>query len=352
MVAALCKEIELRGMGNPREENFSMFENNSIATIYFGGGTPSILSVDDLQSILLQIRKYFTLSNDAEITLEANPDDISMEKLMAWKGMGINRLSIGIQSFIEHDLKWMNRVHDATQAIRSVQMAKEAGFKNYSIDLIFGVPGLSDEQWKENMHTALKLEVPHIAAYALTVEPKTALHQMIQLKKKENTNQEVQAAQYLQLMETLSASGYEHYEISNFALPGYRSRHNSSYWQGIPYIGIGPSAHSYNSTERFWNVANNPMYIKSLNESQIPFEKEVLSKKQRLEEYIMTSIRTIEGLDLNHVSTHFSPKDALRIEQECKGEIVQGKMLKVNNSLILTNEGKLLADAISVKLFE
>lgn len=352
MVKAICKEIKIRASLPRNGDEISVLkEGENIRTIYFGGGTPSLLTAEELDLILSEIRLNYQIAPDAEITLEANPDDISLEKLIFWKHAGINRLSIGIQSFAEKDLMWMNRVHHADQALNSVLMAREIGFDNFSIDLIFGTPGLTNAQWEKNIETAIELNVPHIAAYALTVEPKTALQKMIALKKKEDINQETQASQYLILMNALAGAGYEHYEISNFARPGFRSKHNSSYWQGESYIGIGPSAHSYNGVARMWNVANNPNYIKNLNENIIPYEKEILTTKQKLEEYIMTAIRTSEGIDLGFVRSQFSKEDAARIEQETKAEIEEGKMLRKSNSLVLTNEGKLFADAISVKLF-
>lgn len=350
MIVSLVREIEIRSLSSEKEISIISSEEN-IETIYFGGGTPSLVLGNDINSIIEAIKRNFKISENPEITLEANPDDISLEKLNNWKSAGINRLSIGIQSFIERDLKWMNRAHDATQAINCIELARSAGFENFSIDLIFGTPGLSDKEWEKNIQTVIDLDVPHIACYALTVEPKTILNKMIQSKEKENINTDVQAQQYLMLMELMRGAGYEHYEISNFAKPGFSSKHNSSYWQGKNYIGIGPSAHSYNGEMRLWNKANNAIYIKSINENIIPFEKENLTQSQKLNEYIMTSLRTIEGMDLDFIEKSFSIEQRQRIENIIKKEVEKEKITFRNNKIILTNAGKLFADGIAVKLF-
>ncbi len=338
MINSLLREIEIRS-GSAKETDGNEIailssKNEIIETIYFGGGTPSLLSQRDIHDLLATIKKNYKVDDKAEITLEANPDDITIGKLNEWKNEGINRLSIGIQSFIERDLKWMNRAHNAKQAFDCIDLAREAGFNNFSIDLIFGTPNLSNEEWKENVQKVVNMNVPHLACYALTVEPKTALQKMIELKKKENVNSDMQAIQYSILMQMMHDAGYEHYEISNFAKPGFRSRHNSSYWQGKKYIGIGPSAHSYNGNIRMWNKANNTIYVDSIQKNTIPFEKEILTEAQRLNEYIMTSLRTIEGLDLNFIERKFSPNERKRIQR-----------------IILTDKGKLFADGIAVKLF-
>ncbi|MEO6813573.1 MAG: radical SAM family heme chaperone HemW [Ginsengibacter sp.] len=351
MVKSLIKEVELRSAS--KEIDVSIIsKDEKIETIYFGGGTPSLLSEVEIQELLSAIKCNYCVNEGAEVTLEANPDDITTEKLKEWKHAGINRLSIGIQSFIERDLKWMNRAHNASQALDCIHLAREAGFNNFSIDLIFGIPGLSNEEWKENVQKVIDLNVPHIACYALTVEPKTALQKMILLKKKENIDNDDQAIQYAVLMQMMHGAGYEHYEISNFAKPGFRSRHNSSYWQGKKYIGIGPSAHSYNGQMRMWNKANNPLYIQSLQQNTIPFEEEILTTAQQLEEYIMTSLRTIEGMDLQFIEDHFSIKERKRIQNILKTQVGKERILVIGNKIILTDEGKLFADAITVKLFQ
>jgi oxygen-independent coproporphyrinogen-3 oxidase len=245
----------------------------------------------------------------------------------------------------------MNRAHNAAQALNSINLTREAGFHNFSIDLIFGTPRLTDEEWEKNIETVIDFDIPHVSSYALTVEPKTALQKMIELKKKENINGDVQSKQYLMLMETLHSAGYEHYEISNFAKPGFRSKHNSSYWQFKKYVGIGPSAHSFNGKIRTWNKANNMIYMTSLRENMIPFEKEILSETQKLNEYVMTSLRTIEGLDLNFIETNFSKKERSRIESLLNKKIKKENYFLENNKIILTDEGKLFADAVAVEFF-
>jgi oxygen-independent coproporphyrinogen-3 oxidase len=351
MVESLIKEIEIRSNFSKENEAAIISEDEIIGTIYFGGGTPSLLSEKELHSILSSIKASYKIAAGAEITLEANPDDLDLSKLKVWKNAGINRLSIGIQSFIERDLKWMNRAHNAEQALNSIELAREAGFNNFSIDLIFGTPGLTDKEWEKNIKTVIDLNVPHISSYALTVEPKTALQKLIGLKKKEDVNNDVQSLQYLLLMQMMRAAGYEHYEISNFANPGFRSKHNSSYWQSKKYIGIGPSAHSFDGKIRMWNKASNMTYIKSLQQNIIPFEKEILTETQKLNEYVMTSLRTIEGMDLTYIEKKFSQKEKNRIENLLIGKIKKGNYFEESNKIILTDEGKLFADAIAAELF-
>ena len=340
-VDALLKEIQLQSTYLPSEP---------VNTIYFGGGTPSLLSIDELTSILQTLRQTFTVAADAEVTLEANPDDIVEEKLKDWKQVGINRLSIGVQSFFEEDLRWMNRAHTAQQAIGNLQLARQY-FDNITIDLIYGTPTLPDEKWQHNVQQAIALGITHLSCYALTVEPGTALAHMINKHKTIDVNTEDQARQFLLLMNWMQAAGYEHYEISNFALPGKRSRHNSSYWQGASYLGLGPSAHSFNGESRQWNIANNALYIKSLKEDKVPFEVEHLTSTQRLNEYIMTSLRTMEGLNLEYVITGFGEKAANKLKQEAQQFIETGKMQLNNGYLQLTKEGKLFADGIAAELF-
>ena len=321
-------------------------ENESIETIYFGGGTPSLLQISDLRLQIAKLTENFKVSGNAEITLEANPDDINEEKLKGWKEIGINRLSIGVQSFFEEDLLWMNRAHNAQQAIGNLQLAIQQ-FDNITIDLIYGHPLLSNEKWKQNVEKVIALDIPHISCYALTVETKTPLSKMIKEKKKENVQQEKQSEQFLLLMQWLEDTGYEHYEISNFAKPGFRSRHNSSYWQGKKYLGLGPSAHSFDGESRQWNVSNNNSYIESLEKNKVPFEKEVLTPSQRINEYIMTALRTKEGLDLGKLSETISHE----LGTASKKFIESGKLIFQENKLVLTKEGKLFADGIAAELF-
>lgn len=323
----------------------------SIDTIYFGGGTPSLSTREQLNSVMNTLRETFTINAGAEITLEANPDDISLPVLQEWKSLGINRLSIGVQSFREEDLVWMNRVHHVNQSLQAVQLAQEAGYNNISIDLIYGVPGMDDAAWKKNIQTAVGLNVQHLSCYALTVEPGTALHKMIALYKTEPVDPNLAAQHFDILVKAATAAGFEQYEISNFAQPGFRSRHNTSYWKGIHYLGLGPSAHSFNGTTRQWNLANNIKYIRSINEGIVPSEREILTPEQQLNEYIMTSLRTIEGMDLNYIETHFGNEHGERIRTESKKYIETGRIELQGAALVLTPAGRFFADGIAADLF-
>lgn len=336
LLAAIGKEIALAAKDQDWPVN----------TIYFGGGTPSLLNTDEIASLLQAIRSFYKVDAHAEITLEANPDDITEEKLQGWKSIGINRLSIGIQSFFEEDLRWMNRAHNAKQAEQSLQLALQH-FKNITIDLIYGTPGLTHEKWQQNVVKAITLGVPHLSCYALTVEPKTPLDKLIRLQKKKDVDPGVQSEQFLLLMDWAKQAGYEHYEISNFAKPGFSSRHNTSYWQGKPYVGIGPSAHSFNGGERKWNIANNQKYIDALEKDALPFEKEVLTPVQQLNEYIMISLRTKEGIDLRKMLE----EERSAVLKAAQKYIRQQLLLYENEVLGLTNEGKLYADGIAADLF-
>jgi oxygen-independent coproporphyrinogen-3 oxidase len=270
---------------------------------------------------------------------------------MNWKNSGINRLSIGVQSFFDEDLKWMNRTHNGEQAYWSIEMAKRAGFNNYSLDLIYGSPGLTDEKWRINLHRAIDLDPAHISCYALTVEPKTALFKMINSHISENIEPERQATQFLNAIQVLKNAGFEHYEISSFAKPGKRSRHNSSYWQSKKYLGLGPAAHSFDGVSRQWNIANNASYIKSLNAGKLCFESEVLEPRDLLNEYIMTSLRTSEGLDLNQVNKRFGWDKRNVLENNAEAYVSSEQMRIDNEKLILTEQGKLFADGIAAALF-
>jgi oxygen-independent coproporphyrinogen-3 oxidase len=337
LLNALLRETEM-------QKDF--LEGETIETIYFGGGTPSILHISDLELQLDKIRSLFTIQEGSEITIEANPDDITKEKLIGWKKIGINRLSIGVQSFFDDDLQWMNRAHSAKQAIDNLSLATEH-FENITIDLIYGTPGLTDDKWKQNVEKAFAYNIPHLSCYALTVEPKTPLQKMINEKKMENVNPDRQSSQFLLLMQWMQDAGYEHYEISNFSKPGFRSRHNSAYWEGRKYLGLGPAAHSFNGESRQWNISNNNNYIESIRRGILPIEKEILSPVQQLNEYIMTSLRTIEGLDLKKISENKKHE----LINESKKFIERGLIKEKNECLILTKEGKLLADGIAADLF-
>ncbi len=340
-VTALLQEIDL-------QQNYLL---EPVSTIYFGGGTPSILPSANIKNIIFRLQKNFIIENNAEITLEANPDDITEGKLAEWKQTAINRLSIGIQSFVQEDLRWMNRAHTAQQAFDSITLAQKAGFNNLTIDLIYGTPTLSDEAWEKNVKTAIALQIPHLSCYALTVEPKTALAKMIQQKAVGDVDTEKQARHFELLMQWMKEAGYEHYEISNFAKPGYRSRHNSSYWQGKPYVGLGPSAHSFNGTSRQWNVANNALYIQSLSKGLVPFEAEVLTTEQQLNEYIMTSLRTMEGISLQNVKHSFGKDKYEYLINTALPHLNHQHLTIENDFLKTTTAGKLLADGIAADLF-
>ena len=340
--AALLKEIALRK---------TYIQGETIETIYFGGGTPSLLSSQAVYQILDAVSRHFRIGQNPEITLETNPDDIYMNHLHKWKKAGINRLSIGVQSFFSEDLIWMNRAHNGEQAVQAVEDSKNAGFDNFSLDLIYGSPGLTDEKWNFNLQKAISLEPAHISCYALTVEPKTALHNMIKTKKSAAVDPEKQASQFLSGIKKLEAAGFEHYEISSFARPGKRSRHNSSYWQSKKYLGLGPSAHSFDGTSRQWNISNNALYIKSLMAGQLSYESENLLPKDLLNEYIMTSLRTTEGLDLQHVTEHFGKQKGRLLENNASVYIHSNQMEKKHEKLVLTRNGKLFADGIAAALF-
>lgn len=326
--------------------------NEPVETIYFGGGTPSLLSEEQLNRILNGLFDYFTISSGAEITLEANPDDITPSGLQGWKAAGINRLSIGIQSFFEADLAWMGRAHSAEQAFHCIGLAQAAGFNNLSIDLIYGGPTLSNEHWKQNLQTATQLKVPHLSCYALTVEPKTILAKKISDRQLEEVDPEKQAVHFNMLMESTGASGYEHYEISNFALTGYRSRHNSSYWSGSHYLGLGPAAHSFNGTSRQWNIANNSLYISSLYQENVPAESETLTTEQRVNEYIMTALRTSEGLNLKRLAKIGNEAIAVKVLEEAGKFIARGTLIRSGDFLVIPPKGKFYADGIAAELFQ
>ena len=346
LIAAMIKEIHL-----VTEKANHSSEKELCETIYFGGGTPSLLSIKELNNILASLFSKFEIAKDAEITLEANPDDITAEKLQLWKKAGINRLSVGVQSFLDQELVWMNRAHSSADSLRCIDEIKNAGFSDYSIDLIYGSPLLNNQDWLNTIDTVINKNIPHISCYALTVEPKTALHKMIAQNKKKSIDAEKQAEQFVLLMNQMEQAGYEHYEISNFSKPGRRSKHNSSYWQGKKYYGFGPAAHSYDGIKRKWNVSNNALYIQSLKKNSIPSEEETLTSTQSINEYIMTSLRTIEGLDLEKINSLFGTNYINQLLNASKKYIQSEKIIQQNNRLILTKQGKLFADGIAADLF-
>jgi len=341
LLSALNKEIIL-------QKNY--LGGNRIETIYFGGGTPSLLHSGEINAIIDAIAKLHSISSTAEITLEANPDDLDKKQVQAIKGTAVNRFSIGIQSFFDEDLKWMNRAHQAGDADSSVKRAQDAGFENITVDLIYGYPLLTDAKWKSNIDRVFELEVPHVSAYSMTVEPRTALAAFIKKKTELALNDEQSASQFIHLMDAMNRQGFEHYEISNFCKPGSYSRHNTNYWKGVNYLGIGPSAHSYNGDSRQWNISNNAKYIKSILELKVPAEKEILSGTDKLNEYIMTSLRTQWGLDLQKLNTISAGASTLVIRSA--EEFFAKEWLRRENEIIyLSQSGKLYADHIASELF-
>ena len=340
---ALHHEIKLR-------RDF-LKEGQSIETIYFGGGTPSLLESDEIKSIMEALHENYLISSDTESTLEANPDDISTSGVKAWMQAGINRLSLGVQSFDDAELGWMNRAHTASQSLQSIDEIQEAGMQNFSVDLIFGSPLQSQDSLEKNTQLITSKKIKHISCYALTVEPRTVLFQQVKKGQTADTNPEQQANDFLFLMNYLLEAGYEHYEISNYALPGYRSKHNSSYWQGLPYLGLGPSAHGYDGiNKRRWNIANNSIYIHELLNNRLPFEEETLEPVQQLNEYIMTALRTAEGISLERVSNKFGDTKAEALKNKVAG--LNPESISVNEGkIILSNAGKLFADGLASSLF-
>lgn len=341
-INALQKEIRITANAASAHKN--------IDTIYFGGGTPSILSKQAIQDILNTIYENFEVHKATEITLEANPDDVNSSIVQDWLSIGINRLSLGIQSFNDAELTWMNRAHNALHALNSIDLIQQAGFTNFSVDLIYGSPLLSHEELQKNIQYVLQKNIPHIACYALTVEEKTLLYKQIHKQKSLPIDETHQSEQFHIMVTMLEAAGYEQYEISNFAKPGYRSQHNSSYWKGIAYWGFGPSAHSFDGlASRRWNVANNALYIQSIENNLIPFEEEILTPTQQLNEQIMIGLRTMEGISLKKLEERFGIQQQLLVQ--AKTYIATGKIKLVDGHLMLSKEGKFFADGIAADLF-
>lgn len=347
------KEEMLWAMQQEIAKRAHYLEDKKIHSLYFGGGTPSILDDEDILQLIGTVEKYFEIAPDAEITLEANPDDLTREKVDALRQTPINRFSIGIQSFYEEDLRWMNRAHNAQEADSSIKRVQDAGFENITCDLIYGYPLLTDEKWKANMQNLIALDIPHISSYSMTVEKKTALAHFVKEGKTPGMNDEQSAAQMLMLIDTLTQNGFEHYEISNFAKDGMYAKHNTNYWKGKHYLGIGPSAHSFNGHSRSWNVANNAKYIAALTDDTSYNELEHLTKSDQFNEYVMTSIRTMWGLDLQKVEKDFGYDYKQHILKESQTFLVNEELEIIDNNTLLraTNKGKLLADHIASELF-
>ena len=349
MVLALAKEIEMRK---------NEFQNELIETIYFGGGTPSVLTIDDLRFLIDTVYKHYQVVENPEITLEANPDDLSdwmsfrvtRNLFEEVKTIGVNRLSIGVQSFFEDDLELMNRAHNSVEAKKCLEFATQH-FDNISIDLIYGMPNMSNEKWLQNIETALSFNIPHISSYALTVEPKTALYKMIKTGVIPNLDDDLAQQHFHILIDKLQENGFVHYELSNFGKPDYFSKNNTAYWLGKKYIGIGPSAHSYNGESRSWNVSNNSLYLKAIAENNLPSETEILSKTDRYNEYIMTGLRTIWGVSLERIETEFGTKYLQYLHQQAEKYISDNLLEIQNNVLKTTKKGKFLSDGIASDLF-
>ena len=341
MINALVKEMEIR-----KDEN----QNQIIETIYFGGGTPSVLSVYEIQTLIDAVYNNFEVAANPEITLEANPDDLSEEKILELSKSPINRLSIGVQSFFEHDLKLMNRAHNSDEAKKSLSLAVRY-FDNISVDLIYGIPDCTNEQWRANIQTALSFGIPHISSYALTVEPKTPLASFIKKGIIKNVDDEKAQEQFLILIDELDKADFVHYETSNFGKEGFFSKNNSSYWLGKSYLGIGPSAHSFDGKQRSWNVRNNSKYIKAIQANNLDIEREVLSKRDSYNEYVMTGLRTIWGVSLERIQNEFGEKYMLYLQKQSKKYIEQELLHIENQVLKTTKNGKFLSDGIASDLF-
>lgn len=341
MVLAIAKEIAMR-----KDE----FAGEIIETIYFGGGTPSVLSNDEIEFIINAVYSNFTVTHNPEITLEANPDDLSIERITSLSHSQINRLSIGVQSFFEDDLKMMNRAHNAVEAeVCLVEAVKY--FDNISIDLIYGVPGMTNERWLHNVQKALSFGIPHISSYALTVEPKTALDKFVKKGVIAQPSDEAAQEHFMLLVDTLEANGFVHYELSNFGKEGYFSRNNTAYWLGKKYLGIGPSAHSYDGISRSWNIANNALYLKGMEEGIRPAETEKLTIADRYNEYVMTGLRTIWGISVERVETELGKMYSDYLIAESERFIEQGLLENLDGVIKTTKKGKFLADGIASDLF-
>jgi oxygen-independent coproporphyrinogen-3 oxidase len=341
MVLALAKEIHMR-------QNES--ENDVVETIYFGGGTPSVLTSQEIDFLIATVYDNYDVIESPEITLEANPDDLSSERILELSKSRINRLSIGIQSFFEDDLRMMNRAHNSEEAQKCLEEATRY-FDNISVDLIYGVPGMSNEKWKQNVEKALSFGIPHISSYALTVEPKTALKKLIDTGKITEPNDEVAQEHFVILVETLEAKGFIHYELSNFGKENYFSKNNSAYWLGKRYIGIGPSAHSYDGVSRSWNISNNSLYIKSIDADKLLNEIEILSVSDRYNEYVMTGLRTIWGVSLERIKTEFGPSYLDYLMKQAQ-KFLDDELLFIENDILKpTKKGKFLTDGIASDLF-
>ncbi|WP_299818128.1 radical SAM family heme chaperone HemW [uncultured Pontibacter sp.] len=341
-IQAIAQELELR-------KNY--LQDQAVKTIYFGGGTPSLLTQDELQLLLQTINRLFIVSDNAEITLEANPDDLSPEKLQELKAAGIHRLSIGLQSFHEPHLRMMNRAHNATESLQCVRDAQAAGFDNITVDLIYGIPAPDHSIWLDDLKTLFSLNVQHVSCYALTIEPDTALGRWSKKGKFIPSEDDFTAQQFEILLDHMAKHDYVQYEISNFCQPGYESKHNSNYWRGVHYLGVGPSAHSFNGVSRQYNVANNRKYTDAINQRLLPAEVENLTPADQANDYLLTTLRTIWGCDLTQLRDKYKHNVQATHEKYLQ-ELQYKELARIkDNILYLTDKGKLLADQITLDLF-
>lgn len=342
MIDAICKELELR---------VKYLGDSTLETIYFGGGTPSVISLHSLSLILKTIQKHYNISDEAEVTLEANPDDISLEKLKGWKELGVNRLSVGIQSFSDNELQWMNRAHTTNESLQTLTWLTTDEQLEFSADLIFGVPGSDSKSWKRNVDQLLEFSPAHISSYALTVEENTALYKKIKNKSSQAPADQALHEQFYMTHDILEKHGYDHYEISNYAQDGKYARHNTNYWKSKPYLGIGPSAHSYNVTSRSWNVANNAMYMDAIEKQLIPLETEELSKSDIYNEFLLTRLRTKWGFSLKDLNDQFGSAYKNQFLDLSKQFSDQGKIIEQDGQYFLSKEALIISDQLISDLF-
>ncbi len=341
MIYALQQELKLRK---------NEFKDQLVETVYFGGGTPSVLTTNEIQNMITTIYQNYQVVEDPEITLEANPDDLSAHKIIELSKSAVNRLSIGVQSFFDEDLKLMNRAHSAQEAIESLSIATSY-FDNISIDLIYGIPDMTNERWEKNIAKALSFNIPHISSYALTVEPKTALASFVRRGIVKPIDDAVAQEHFNILLNKMEANEFVNYEVSNFGKAAYFSKNNTAYWLGKKYLGIGPSAHSYNGVRRGWNISNNAKYIKSIAAGELPIQEEVLSKQDRYNEYVMTGLRTIWGVSLMKISEEFGMDYHRYIRQQARKYLEEKLLIEENQTLLTTRKGKFLVDGIAANLF-
>jgi oxygen-independent coproporphyrinogen-3 oxidase len=342
LVSAIAKELFLR-----KDELLGQ----TIETIYFGGGTPSLLNEKEWHHMIDALHKNFDLSHVKEFTVEANPDDLTSQYLQMLQQLGVNRLSIGVQSFNDEHLKWMNRAHNASEALHCIQHAQNIGLSNISIDLIYGIPGMDDITWKRNLQQAFDLNISHLSSYCLTIEPQTVFGHRMQKNTLQIPADETSEAQFLLLQDTASANGFNHYEISNFGKPHHYALHNTNYWKGIPYLGIGPGAHSFEPGMRKWNIGNNPNYIKAIEKGDLPIETETLSVNNQYNEYIMTGLRTEWGVNIDEIQQRFGESYVASLHKQLQSHVDAGRVLFHHPNYTLSKEGKFLADGICSDAF-